>query len=84
MIFRFIFVYDLSPALFGVFKEGVNVDIVHQLLPDNGHHVGKCPFAFEAAPYEGYQQVGKHGRPYLYLNGILIVAQEIFQWEVLL
>jgi hypothetical protein len=49
LIFHFLFVDYTPPAAFRVFQKSVNIDIAHQVLSDNGHHIRERPFAFHLA-----------------------------------
>src|SRR5690606_41308702 len=40
------------PTAFRIFQKPVYIDVIHQLISDQGHHVGKSPWPFHFALHQ--------------------------------
>ncbi len=60
------------------------MDVIEQMYFTKTDQIGKCPLSFYGFLNHGHQQIGNKSTIYLYLNGILIVSEEIFYRKILL
>ena len=75
---------DFCPIFFGVFEEGVDVDIVYEHDPHDRGESREAPRPADAPLHHHQEEVRHQGHPYLELYGIGALPVEVSQREVLL
>jgi len=60
----------LEPVLFGLFEESVDIDIIHEHIPDHRSLPREAPRTLDAPLQHHQQQVGDERDPDLYLDGL--------------
>ena len=73
----FEFFLYLEPVLFGLFEESVDVDIMHEHVPDHRCQPREAPRTLDASLQHYQQQVGDERDPDLYLDGVGTLAVEV-------
>ena len=64
----------LEPVLFGLFEESVDIDIIHEHIPDHRSQPREAPRTLDAPLQHHQQQVGDERDPDLYLDGVGTLA----------
>ena len=64
----------LEPVLFGLFEESVDIDIIHEHIPDHRSQPREAPRTPDAPLQHHQKQVGDERDPDLYLDGLTSCA----------
>ena len=73
----------LHPLCLRVVEEVVQANVGSEQDSDGDHHVRQAPLAFSLVLDHHHQQPCDEAYPDLYLYGVLVVAEEVLQREVL-